>query len=884
MAGDDGLRIGRLLRRWMERRLGVDETVELVSELEELHEARIERDGRRMADRWWKRERRRWFMRLLTGSGLQPSRPTSRTGIGDPWADIARGIRSLARVPLLSCAIVVTIGLGIGGTTLVWSAVHAVLIAPLPYPGADRMVLLRTVRGEDEWSTSMADLEAVYDPPPAFDAIAAYSRGNVSMIVGGEARLVESKWITDSYLPLIGVAPILGRNFTVDEGRAGGADGVLLSQGLWERVFDSDPEVLGRTLPLDGVPHAIVGVLPRSMGPLDKAEVYPALRVQTPGRKGPFRYPTIARLAPGVSAGEAREQLAEVSRRMFPLWRSSFPSEDAVLGFRPLKEMLVGDVARTLFLVLTATGFLLMVAAANAAGLLVARGVGRQRELAVRVAVGASRGRILRLVLTEAGLLAVASGAVGLALAWSGLGLVRRYGVDQLARADEIALTPPVLLFFAAVTFGSCILLGGISSAAVLRFGRARSGGRLSLARRGATGSPLARRVRRVLVASQFAVAIPLLVSAGLLGRSMERLQTERVGFDVERVVSMQVALPEAGYPDEQALWGFWADVLPQLEALPGVVAAGVADARPPVWYNGENNFVLEGEPTGAAAPQTQSPWIMASAGFFDVLGSQLVEGRLYGASADTMRHAVVDQAWADRYLPEGGAVGRRFRSGGCTVEGCPFVEIVGVVETVKITGLDDPGRGTIFYDLAREPYGGAFVHLRTREDPLTVVSAAREVLRSRDPTVPIADVRTAEQIASDSTVGRRNTSLLVSLLAVVALLLSVVGIYGAMATFVRQNVRETGIRLALGAGPRQALRGVVADGLRVAVAGTVVGVTLAALLGRYLEGLLYDIQPTDPLVFVAVCGATLTVALAATAIPGLRAAATDPAVTLRQD
>ncbi len=888
--GGRGFRVGSVLRRWMVRRLGQAETEQLISDLGELFDARLEREGPGAADRWWRRERRRWIVRLATGSGLSrgPGGPLppreSPTRVRDARTEVARSLRTLARSPLLALAIVCTVGLGIGGTTLVWATVHAVLIAPLPYPDAERLVLLRTVRGQDRWGTSMADLEAVYDPPPAFEAVAGYSRGAVSVMLGGEAQLLESKWITDSYLPLIGATPILGRGFTPEEGRAGGADVVLLSQRVWERSFDADPEVIGRALNLDGVPHTVVGVLPRSLGPLDDADLYPALRVRTPGRKGPFFYPTIARLAPGVSEAEASAQLVDVSRRMFPIWRSSFPSEDAVLGFEPLKEAIVGDVGRTLYLVLAATGFLFLVAAANAAGLLVARGIGRRRELAVRVAVGASRGRILRLVLLESAILGAVSGLLGLGLAGSGLGLLQRLGADRLARVDEIAFTAPVALFFAVVTVASCMLLGVISSGAVLRFGGIGGGTRLAGSSRRSTGSPGARRLRRVLVASQFAVAIPLLVSAGLLGRSLDRLRSENVGFDVDRIVSMQVALPEGSYPTDESIRRYWAEVLPDLDRIPGVAAVGVADARPPVVHSGENNFVLEGQPSGTDAPQTQSPWIMASHGFFDVLGSRLIDGRLYGPTTDTMRHAVVDQAWADRYLPGGGAVGRRFRSGGCTIDGCPFTEIVGVVETVKTTGLDDMGRGTIFYDFEREPYGGMFLHLRTQDAPLEVVAAAREVLRRRDPSVPVADIRTAAQVASDSMIGRRTTSLLVSLLAAVALLLSVVGIYGAMATFVRQSVRDTGIRLALGAAPSRALRGVVGDGLRVAVVGVLAGAVFASVSSRYLEGLLYDVTPSDPLVFSTVCGITLVVAVVATAIPGMRAATTDPAVTLRED
>ncbi len=716
--------MGPLFRALLRLRLDDAESRQLLSELAELHAVRVERDGPAAAHRWLRRERRRLGWDLLTGrltAGAprairHPSavarHPSLADRARDGMAALTRTVRSLARTPVLAAAVVLTVGVGVGGTTLVWSAVHAVLVAPLPYPDAHRLVLLRTARGPDRWGTSMADVEAVTaDRPAAFDAVASYSRGTPTVLLGDQPEILSAKWITDTYLPLMGIRPVLGRGFTADESREGGPDVVLLSTGLWERAFDASPEVIGRSVVIDGAPHTVVGVLPAGMGPLDQADLYPALRVVTPPRKGPFFYPTIARLGPGADPAVARAQLADISERMFARWQASFPTADAVLDFDPLKPVVVGGSSRMLLLVLGAAAFLLLVAAANAAGLLVARATARRRELAVRVAVGASRGRILGLVLTEAAVLAAASGALGLGLAAGGMDLLRRLGTGRLPRVDEVAFTLPVVAVFAGLVAASCLLLGGIAAASVAGRARGRSPGTprassLVTSAPRTTASAGARRLRRALVAVQFAVAIPLLVAAGLLGRSLHRMESLGPGFDAHQVVAMTVALPGSGFPDDADVRGFWSDVLPRIEALPGVEAAGIADARPPVRSGGANNFVLEGEPTGSDAPQTQSTWITASPGFFDVLNLEFVDGGPFALTADTLRHAVVDEAWAARYSPGRSPVGLRFRSGGCTIEGCPWVEIVGVTRGVKTAGLDDPGMGVIYYDFQRDSYG----------------------------------------------------------------------------------------------------------------------------------------------------------------------------------
>ena len=877
---------GPFLRFLMRRKLSPSQIELLLGELHELYEHRASRQGMKGADRWLAREYRRWGMHLLRG-GLGENLAVSDAVRGRRSAgpgltqDLRHNLRGLTRARGLTLSLILVVGLGIGGTSLVFAVVHAVLISPLPFPDAERLVLLRTMNQGEMWSTSMADLEALYDPPEAFEAIAAYSYGMPAIAIGDGVEVVRSKWITANYFPTLGLTPALGRTFIADEGREGGQPAVIVTGAFASRAFGSAEAALQNALTIDGRPHAVVGIMPERLGPLDKVDVFPALQVVTPPRKGPFFYTTIGRLRDGAEPAVARQQLAAVAQRIFPVWRESFTLETATLGFVDLKEAVVGDVARTLVLVLAGVGFLLVIASANAASLLVAKGVAREREVSIRVALGASKGRIAQLLISEAGLLALGGALLGLGITWFGIDVVRHVGVDRLPRAEELALNVPTLAFLVATALGSGALFGLIATGAALN--RRTTGLATPTAR--TTASRSMQRLRRGLVAGQFAISIPLLAGAGLLAVSLDRLKTQDLGFDAERLVSMQVALPSTGYGDEQSVRDFWNYVLPRVQQLPGVQAAGIADARPPVEWSGSNNFVLEGRPD-LAMENLQAPWITADRGYFDALGIRVIEGRLFNDPlSDTMRTAVVDEAWRERFFPGHSPIGERFRSGSCTVDGCPFIEVVGVVSNVKTTGVDDDHRsGTIYYDHARDSYSTMYLHVRARGNPTDVAPAVRDVVASRDPSVPVGDVRTADDIAAESLAGRTATGLLVVLLAAVALLLSVVGIYGAMSYHVRQHGRDIGIRIALGQRPHSALLVIVQQGVRVAAAGTLVGLLASLALTRYMSSLLYDVSATDPAVLALVCGAALAVATLASVIPGRAAAATDPALTLRDE
>jgi predicted permease len=880
---DPGFVVGAILRRLLDE----SSWDRIRDELDELYEHRAADSGTKSADRWIRREYRRLALRVVAGERLSgraaATTAQSTIGVADAIHDVRHSARGLLRTPVFALAIILTVGIGIGGATLVFSLVQTVLVAPLPYPGGERMVLLRTVEGENMWGTSMADVEAVFETPPdAFEAFGAYTRRTTRVAAGPEVELLQTKYVTPGYFEMMGVSVTAGRHIRADEGRPGAEPVVLITEGYRTRSFAEDAEVVGRALLIDGRPHTIVGVLPDGLGPLDRGtEVFPSLLVETPPRKGPFFFITVARLRPGAEPAVARAQLRAVSERIFPRWQDSFTQPNAVLGFVDLKEALVGDVRRTLRIVFSAVVLLLLIASANASSLLVARGVARTRELAVRAALGASRGRVIRLLLTEAAVIAVAAAGTALVLVSLGTEVVRRLGVGYLPRVEELGWSPTSMAFLALATLASWILFGAIAAVSTAR-GSVKG---IASTHARATASPGVHALRRVLAGAQFAVTIPLLVGAGLLVKSLGNVQNESFGFDPEGVASMLVTLPQESFPTPAEVRDFWAGVLPQIEALPGVRSAGLADARPPEPIGGGNNFVLEDRPVAPDDPQPTAPWITADPGFFETLGLRLIEGRIYeDVPSDTMRHAVVDEAWAARFYPDGSPVGRRFRSGGCTVEGCPWTEVVGVVSDVKTAGLDDTRRqGTIYYDFQRDTYLSMQLHIRAERDVLAVIPSVRNAIRSASAGVPIADVRTVTDLASESLAGRRYSSTLIALLATIALALSVIGVYGTMAYYVRQHLREIGIRIALGGGPAGALSLVVRRGMALSGLGIVIGLAATPLLSRPLSALLYRVSPLDGSILALVTLGTLLVALCATVLPARQAARTDPAETLRE-
>jgi putative ABC transport system permease protein len=519
-----------------------------------------------------------------------------------------------------------------------------------------------------------------------------------------------------------------------------------------------------------------------------------------------------------------------------------------------LKEMAVGDVGTALILVLGAVGFVLLIACTNAANLLVARTTHRSRELAVRAALGASRGRLLQHLLSESALLAFGGALLGLVLTVGGIKLLTTVGANFIPRTQEIALDGAALWFLIAVTLASGLLFGLIPS---LQGAKSRFQLALRSESRSATEGVRSRRLQRAMVVSQFAVAAPLLVGAGLLISSLAKLWEVDPGFDTHNLLSLSVTLPMADYPDGSDIVAFWNEALPRISALPGVQGTVAPDGRPPGFVSMVNNFDLLDQPTPANESQPATPWVAVTPGYFDLLGIPLLEGRVIDERdrSDGPPVAVVDEAWARRFYPNESAVGRQFYSGGSTTN--PLT-VVGVVGNVKQMGLAAPDEGIVYWPQAFNNTRGRFVILRTAV--------------------------TIEEGFADSLASPRYLTILVAAFAGIALLLSIIGVYGVMSYFVQQHTRDIGIRLALGGGPSNVLRLVVGQGMRLVGVGVAVGIGAALALTRYMSSLLFGVGATDTLTFVSVSGAMLGVALLACFLPARRAAGVDPALTLREE
>lgn len=795
--------------------------------------------------------------------------------------DVRVCCRSLMRVPLLTLTILVTVGLGIGATTAIFSAVNAALLRPLPYADPDRLVRIYTDTPPFVFRFSMADYLALRDQQTQFEQIAAYTDRAMTFTNGEVAELVRGRIVSPTYFSLLGITPALGRDFTERDGRAGSPLAVIVSHGFWQARLGGRADVIGTPIRLDGTDYSLAGVLPADVGPLERRqEFFTAGQWTAPPRRGPFLYTVLGRLKPDVEPSSAAGELRAINRRIFPIWKSSYQDDKATWNMTGLRRYIVGDAGTTAALALVAVGLVWIIACANASNLLIARVTSRRRELAVRAALGASRARVVRYLLVESAILAFGSVVIGSALAFAGVKLLQRAGANYFPRTQEIVLDGPVLLLLLGLTITSALLFGLIPA---LHGTGGPVDDSLRASGRSATGSVGVRRLRRALVGSQFAVATPLLIVAGLLLASLNQLKRVDLGFDTRNVLTGSIRLPGAQYRDPARVQAFWDELQRRLEALPAVSGVAFADGVPPEGVGNVNNFDLEDFPAGPGQSQPATAWVAVTPEYYRVLGLTLLEGRLLDerdAQRPTIESVVVDRAWAKRFFPNESAIGKRFKEGGCTT--CPWTSVVGVVSVVKYMGLDSPDDGTVYWPLAGSPV--RFVMLRTQMDPKTVLPAVRQAVRELEPGAPLSNAASVDELVAQSLGQPQSLSMLVGGFAFVALLLSVIGIYGVMAYYVEQQGREISIRLALGGSAGDVLQLVIGQGMKVVVIGVVIGLIAALVLARLMSGLLFGVSAADAFTFVVVGVFLLGSALLACSVPARRAIGIEPAAVLRND
>lgn len=812
--------------------------------------------------------------------------------------DVAYGVRTLRRSPLYSTIAVLTLAIGIGASTAIFSVVHAVLLKALPYREADRVVAIWNGyrQGGDVTTTAIAPAEFadVMEQNRAFDQVAAVSRGGANLTGPcGSASACEPERVTGytvspNLFTLLGASPLFGRAFTEAEGAQGAEPVVLLSHALWMRRFGGDTAILGRTININGRLRTVIGVMPAHVrfpdAPVgflrDRGDLWVPYGWQNSRgeERGNQYLGFVARRKPGVSFDQALVDLGTISAR----FRSAFPdryAQTAVpwgLSARPLRDEMIGDVKRPLLVVLGAVLLLMLIACANVTHLSLARAAARSQEFAVRTALGAGRLRLVRQLLTESMLLGLMAGAVGIAIAIAGTRALIRLDPGIIPHLDATRVNG-IVLVFAILTTVFCALVVGVLPA--IRQSTTRVHAAIRAGR--GNGAQPRRRLRGALVVAEVAMALVILVGAGLLTRSFIALQRVDQGFSPGQALTFAVTLPRARYESAEKMIAFHEQLQPRLAAIPGVTAASGVDPLPLGGTNWSGTFHVEGQRVPPGGQDPHGEYAVALPGFVQALGMTLVRGREFAATdgPSTPAVVIVDDRLAAKYWPGQDALGKRLSQEG--PEG-PFATVVGVVRHVYRVGPAREGEPQIYFPFAQHEQTPLSYSLRTAVDPMTILRAVRREVAALDPELPIARVASMSTLESAALARERFNALILVVFAGTALLLAAIGLYGVMAYLVTQRQAEIGIRLALGGGPRHVARMVIGDGMRMALTGIVLGTVASLAVGRVLKGLLYGIAPTDPVTYVVIAVTLALVALGASALPARRATKADPASALR--
>jgi putative ABC transport system permease protein len=808
--------------------------------------------------------------------------------------DLRYSLRRLAKSPAFTAIVVLTLALGIGANTAIFSAVNAVLLRPLPYRESHRLVTI-------EHLYPSLDLEAPVSVPGfldykrksrSFETMAVQTGWQANLTGVDEPVRMQGQRVTGEFFTTLQVPALLGRTLQPGEDAPGRERVAVLSYDGWRRIFGGAPDIVGRSLSLNGESYEVVGVMPSGFRDFfnRNAELWAPLVFQpdqmTDENRTSEFLNLVARMRPGVPVEQAAGEMRTMAEQLKRDYTDNYPPDWSLL-VTPLGVQATGNVRPALLVLLGAVGFVLLIACANVANLLLARAATRSKEIAVRTALGATRERLLRQLLTESLLVSLAGGAVGLLLAYAGVRALGAADVGNLPRADEIGIDGTVMLFTLFVSLLAGVLFGlapAVHTAATDLHGALKEGGRGTTADRGSHA------LRRSLVVTEVALALTLLTGAGLLLKSFARLQQVDPGFDPGNLLTFNLSLPEIRYPNDTAQTAFFDQVLPAIAGVPGVVGVGGTSVMPfgGSWATG--SFDIE----GYQPPENQpGPWgdiRVVSPGFFEALRIPLLRGR-YLTDEDrggTREVAVIDQEFVRRYWPTENPIGKRFTFGppdGVTdTTQNRWIEVVGVVGHAAHEGLDADPRIQLYLSYRQTALPFMALAVRTQGDPERYVNLVREAVRSVDPDQPISNIAPMDELLSRSVGQRRLSVMLLSLFSGIALVLASVGIYGVMSYSVTQRSRELGVRIALGADRAEVLRLVLRQGMGLAVAGIGIGLAAALALTRLIESQLYGITATDPATFVLVAAVLASTALLANLIPAIRATRLDPARVLREE
>ena len=805
-----------------------------------------------------------------------------RTGhlVADLARDLRTAMRAIRRAPGFAAAVVVSLALGVGGTTAIFSVVYGVLLRPLAFDHADELHLVRVWWNDFSASLSPADYVALHDTRRSSGAVGAYFFPDSGFALAGRdgPELIEGGFVTPDLLEVLRVAPRLGGGFTAQQKTCE----ILISEALWQRRLGSTRDAIGRSVALDGQSCTVVGVMPAgfNLPGQRNGDVWAKAQLKPPTRRGPFFLTTLARV-PASSSVETTE--ARITTAVTPLLRDRYGIRDSWrFGLRPLRDAVVGDVRETLLLTFAAVSLVLIIAMANVANLLLARGTVRTRELAVRASLGAGRGRLARQLLTESAVLGVAGGALGVLLARLLVNIARTAGAEIVPRLSEVDVDAAIVAFGCALGLCSGLVAGVLP---VMRLPWTRLGDWLRDG--GRTGESVKHgRTRRALVVAEIALTLTVVTSAALLVKSLITVEREDPGFRPDGLLSFRLSLPDQPYDDETRLAAFVADLTTRLASLPGVASVAYAASLPPNLLDITNNYTLEGSDRDGAGTNGVAEWNVVSQDFFDTLKIPVTRGRAF---VDTDRPdappvAVVNESFARQHFQGLDPIGKRLKGGDWDPRS-PWTTIVGVVRDVPYaSGVWGGSHPMVYIAFSQLLLQNPFVVVRTAGDPAVSLAAVRAAVTAVDAGAPLRDVATMTERVHRSTTIPRFRGLLFSFFALLALAIAVTGIYGIMAHHVNQRRRETAIRRALGATSRQMLTSTLGAGLRLALVGIALGTGAALAVTRSMAALLYRVEPHDPAVLAGVAVLLAATAVIACVVPALRAASIDPAAVLRDE
>jgi predicted permease len=805
--------------------------------------------------------------------------------------DTRFGLRILRKSPGFTAVAILTLGLGIGASTAIFSVVNAVLLGHLPYKDPGRLAMIWSTnarRGVDESPVSPGDYFEWKQKNTAFEDMAASYDNEVTLTGAGNPQFLIGYDFSANYFSILGVAPELGRTFTAEEDRPGAPKVVVLSDKLWRGTFQADPQILGKAIMLDGESYSVIGVMPRSFDYPRSVQLWVPIAL-APSAASDYQHSYIrvmGRLKPGVSVARAQTEMTAVALQIAGEHVSTDTGNS--VSITPLRKELAGDIQTPLYVLLGAVGFVLLIACANVASLLLARATTRHKEIAACAALGASRARLLRQFLTESLLLCLAGGALGIAFAlWGKSFLVSIFPNDianlSIPRVENIPINVPVLCFALAATIFAGLLFG---VAPAMQSARANAADVLKESSRGTTAGSSSARLRRVLVVGEIALSLVLLTGAGLLIESFERVAHGNLGFQPDGVLGVEVFLASNHFPENQRdkQRAFVRDVLQRMQILPGVQSVGATSTLPLTGFWGETNFFVEGQPIPKPGETFSADNRVVTPGYFPTMRIPLLAGRDFiEADRDGGRRvAIVDETLARQYLGESTPIGKRLNLG--TPEKPEWWEVIGEVGNVKAFGLERPDLPTLYRPYEQLPVGLVAFTIQTAGDPAALLKSAEQTVWDVDKNQPVFQALPMSTLAAQSIALRRVSTLLLTGFAILALLLASVGIYGVTAYSVAQRTREIGTRMALGAEPTDILRLLLGQGARLALFGVIVGVLAGLLLTRFMASILFSVSASDPLTFAGVTILLTFIALGACYLPAHRATRLDPMAALRYE